>query len=190
MRSQNNITVAEVKGSFMLRCFCILGSKVDFQSACGAECRGNILLMLALAEQMQTCLCDTFEAKPPPFQPTTISPPILLLFRSLFLSVLPVQHFLLSASRRQPCSVLASSRRGNVIGMVERGQPRECVVDTYANRPPVPPRSNYRGARHAGVAQTMLFLLVSLALCGMVIEAYFILRLYKNTPVSICKAAA
>lgn len=74
--------------------------------------------------------------------------------------------------------------------MGERGQRRDCVVDTYANRPPVPPRPNRGGPRHAGVAQTMLFLLVSLALCGMVIEAYFILRLYKNTSVSICKAAA
>ncbi|XP_030591107.1 tumor necrosis factor ligand superfamily member 14 [Archocentrus centrarchus] len=55
--------------------------------------------------------------------------------------------------------------------------PSVCVVDTHATRPPVPPRLNQM-QRKSGVAQILLFMLVSLALCGMVIEACFIYGLY------------
>ncbi|KAM3864426.1 tumor necrosis factor ligand superfamily member 14 [Diretmus argenteus] len=56
--------------------------------------------------------------------------------------------------------------------------PSVFVVDSHASYPPpVPPRPS-RKRRGAGVAQTLLFLLVSLALCGMAIESYFIYRLY------------
>ncbi|XP_071376368.1 tumor necrosis factor ligand superfamily member 6-like [Centroberyx affinis] len=41
----------------------------------------------------------------------------------------------------------------------------------------------------AGVAQTLLFLLVSLALCGMAIEAYFIYRLYNPEPADSASSA-
>ncbi|XP_073350742.1 tumor necrosis factor ligand superfamily member 14 [Pagrus major] len=62
--------------------------------------------------------------------------------------------------------------------MAEGGYPSVYVVDSFANRPPVPPRLSQR-RRRAGVAQTLLFLLVSLALGGMAIEACFIYRLYR-----------
>lgn len=60
--------------------------------------------------------------------------------------------------------------------MAEGGYPAVYVVDSYASRPPVPPRLN-KGQKRAGAAQTLLFLLVSIALCGMVIEACLIYRL-------------
>ncbi|KAM6914161.1 tumor necrosis factor ligand superfamily member 14 isoform 1-T2 [Lycodopsis pacificus] len=62
--------------------------------------------------------------------------------------------------------------------MSKGGYPSECVVDTHTTRPAVPPRL-IQGKRRAGVAQTLLFLLVSVALCGMAIEACFIYRLYR-----------
>uniref|UniRef100_A0A3Q0SQ38 TNF superfamily member 14 n=1 Tax=Amphilophus citrinellus TaxID=61819 RepID=A0A3Q0SQ38_AMPCI len=64
--------------------------------------------------------------------------------------------------------------------------PSVCVVDTHATRPPVPPRLNQM-QRKSGVAQILLFMLVSLALCGMVIEACFIYGLYHpvDHPVSM-----
>ncbi|KAA8585222.1 tumor necrosis factor ligand superfamily member 14 [Etheostoma spectabile] len=62
--------------------------------------------------------------------------------------------------------------------MSKDGYPSVYVVDTYATRPPLPPRLSQRRQR-AGLAQTLLILLVSVALCGMVIEACFIYRLYQ-----------
>ncbi|XP_063326777.1 tumor necrosis factor ligand superfamily member 14 [Pelmatolapia mariae] len=56
--------------------------------------------------------------------------------------------------------------------------PSVCVVDTHATRPPVPPRLN-QVRKKTGVAQILLFMLVSVALCGMVIEACFIYGLYQ-----------
>ncbi|XP_034751275.1 tumor necrosis factor ligand superfamily member 14 [Etheostoma cragini] len=62
--------------------------------------------------------------------------------------------------------------------MSKDGYPSVYVVDTNATRPPLPPRLS-QGRQRAGVAQTLLILLVSVALCGMVIEACFIYRLYQ-----------
>ncbi|TDH03010.1 hypothetical protein EPR50_G00158720 [Perca flavescens] len=62
--------------------------------------------------------------------------------------------------------------------MSKDGYPSVYVVDTHATRPPLPPRLNQVRQR-AGVAQTLLILLVSVALCGMAIEACFIYRLYQ-----------
>lgn len=69
--------------------------------------------------------------------------------------------------------------------MAEDGYPSVYVVDTYGTRPPVPQRLSQGVRRHAGVAQRLLFVLVSLALCGMAIEACFIYRLYQPVSVSI-----
>ncbi|XP_020496583.1 tumor necrosis factor ligand superfamily member 14 [Labrus bergylta] len=57
--------------------------------------------------------------------------------------------------------------------MPECGYPSPYVVDTHANRPPLPPRLS-RKRQRLGAAQTLLFMLVSLALFGMFIEAYLI----------------
>ncbi|XP_060946506.1 tumor necrosis factor ligand superfamily member 14 [Limanda limanda] len=65
--------------------------------------------------------------------------------------------------------------------MVKHENPNVYVVDSRANRPPVLPRLGQR-PRRAGAAQTLLFLLVSVALCGMTIEACFIYRLYFLEP--------
>ncbi|KAM9345598.1 tumor necrosis factor ligand superfamily member 14 [Symphorus nematophorus] len=67
--------------------------------------------------------------------------------------------------------------------MAEGGYPSVYVVDSYAKRPPLPPKPR-PGQQRAGVAQTMLFLLVSVALCGMAIEACFIYRLYQHESVA------
>ncbi|XP_035510320.1 tumor necrosis factor ligand superfamily member 14 [Morone saxatilis] len=63
--------------------------------------------------------------------------------------------------------------------MDESGYPSVYVVDSHVTRPSLPPRLSERPQR-AGVTQTLLFLLVSLALCGMVIEACFIYRLHQH----------
>lgn len=64
--------------------------------------------------------------------------------------------------------------------MDERGYPSVYVVDTHTPRPPpVPPRLGQK-RQHPGAVQTLLFLLVSLALCGMLIEAFLIYRLHKS----------
>ncbi|KAM4598264.1 tumor necrosis factor ligand superfamily member 14 [Polymixia lowei] len=66
--------------------------------------------------------------------------------------------------------------------MVESGvlYPSVFVVDTHSSGPPpVPPRLK-RAQRGAGRAQSLLFLLVSLALCGMAVEACFIYYLYHS----------
>ncbi|KAM4717013.1 tumor necrosis factor ligand superfamily member 14 [Anableps anableps] len=54
------------------------------------------------------------------------------------------------------------------------------VVDTHATRPTVPPRLG-KEKKQSGAAQSLLFLLVTLALCGMIIEACLIYRLYQST---------
>lgn len=85
-------------------------------------------------------------------------------------------------------SPLASSRSRKVSAMAERIRPPGVfTVDTYSSRPPpIPPRPVRRAPPPSGgAAQSLLFLLVALALCGMVIEAYCILQLYKNQPVSV-----
>lgn len=66
--------------------------------------------------------------------------------------------------------------------------PSVCVVDTHATRPPVPPRL-IQVRKKTGVAQILLFMLVSVALCGMVIEACFIYGLYQAEHVSITISA-
>ncbi|CAJ1075236.1 tumor necrosis factor ligand superfamily member 14 [Xyrichtys novacula] len=64
--------------------------------------------------------------------------------------------------------------------MTECGYPSVYVVDTHTTRPPpLPPRLKQKQDR-SGTVQTLLFLLVSLALCGMVIEAVLIFRLHKT----------
>ncbi|XP_008293339.1 tumor necrosis factor ligand superfamily member 14 isoform X2 [Stegastes partitus] len=67
--------------------------------------------------------------------------------------------------------------RNSPAGKAEGGCPSVFVVDSQATRPVLPPRPN-QGRRHGGACQTLLFMLVSLALCGMVIEACFIYYLY------------
>ncbi|XP_068574692.1 tumor necrosis factor ligand superfamily member 14 [Cebidichthys violaceus] len=62
--------------------------------------------------------------------------------------------------------------------MSKGGYPSVCVVDTHTTRPAVPPRLS-QGRQRVGVAQTLLFVLVSVSLCGMAIEACFIYRLYQ-----------
>ncbi|KAM6957760.1 tumor necrosis factor ligand superfamily member 14 [Aplochiton taeniatus] len=59
------------------------------------------------------------------------------------------------------------------------------VVDSHRDYPPLPPRLK-TPRQGLGVAQTLLFILVSLALCGMAIEACLIYRLYQPNSVSIC----
>ncbi|XP_071398786.1 tumor necrosis factor ligand superfamily member 14 [Centroberyx affinis] len=67
--------------------------------------------------------------------------------------------------------------------------PSVFVVDSHkAFPPPLPPRLGRMRPR-AGVAQTLLFLLVSLALCGMAIEACFIYRLYNPEPADSASSA-
>ncbi|XP_022608345.1 tumor necrosis factor ligand superfamily member 14-like [Seriola dumerili] len=62
--------------------------------------------------------------------------------------------------------------------MSKNEHPSVFVVDSHATRPPLPPRLGQKKQR-AGAAQTLLFLLVSLALCGMAIEACLIYSLYQ-----------
>uniref|UniRef100_A0A8C6PWW1 TNF superfamily member 14 n=1 Tax=Nothobranchius furzeri TaxID=105023 RepID=A0A8C6PWW1_NOTFU len=64
------------------------------------------------------------------------------------------------------------------------GCPSVFVVDTHATRPPVPPRLMREG-RWTGAPVTLLTMLVSLALCGMVIEACFIYSLYQTELVNV-----
>lgn len=65
--------------------------------------------------------------------------------------------------------------------MAEGGQgvlyPSVFVVDSHKDYPPLPPKPKAL-RRGLGVAQALLFLLVIIALCGMVIEAFFIYRLF------------
>ncbi|XP_027898307.1 tumor necrosis factor ligand superfamily member 14 isoform X2 [Xiphophorus couchianus] len=57
--------------------------------------------------------------------------------------------------------------------------PSVFVVDTHATRPAVPPRLG-KQKKQSGVAQTLLFVLVTLALLGVFFEAFFIYRLYQS----------
>uniref|UniRef100_A0A8C6TTN8 TNF family profile domain-containing protein n=1 Tax=Neogobius melanostomus TaxID=47308 RepID=A0A8C6TTN8_9GOBI len=58
--------------------------------------------------------------------------------------------------------------------------PSVFTVDSYQTAPPpLPPRAGRR--RPIGPTQVLLFLLVTVALCGMVVEAWLIYRLY-NPP--------
>ncbi|XP_035470157.2 tumor necrosis factor ligand superfamily member 14 [Scophthalmus maximus] len=61
------------------------------------------------------------------------------------------------------------------------GHPFVYVVDSHAGLPPVPPRLRPK-RRRAGAAQTLLFLLVVVALCGMALEACFLYHLYTLEP--------
>lgn len=55
--------------------------------------------------------------------------------------------------------------------------PTVFTVDSYhTTPPPLPPRPGRR--RQVGLTQVLLFLLVTVALCGMVVEAWLIYRLY------------
>ncbi|XP_037649211.1 tumor necrosis factor ligand superfamily member 14 [Sebastes umbrosus] len=65
--------------------------------------------------------------------------------------------------------------------MSKGGYPSVFMVDTHATRPPVPPRLS-QGQRRPGAAQTLLIMLVCVALCGLAIEACFIYRLYHLEP--------
>ncbi|KAJ0057883.1 hypothetical protein NL108_003023, partial [Boleophthalmus pectinirostris] len=59
--------------------------------------------------------------------------------------------------------------------------PTVFTVDSYHTAPPpLPPRPGRK--RHIGTTQVLLFLLVSVALSGMVIEAWLIYRLYHPSP--------
>lgn len=62
--------------------------------------------------------------------------------------------------------------------------PSVFVVDSPTRPPPLPPKPSYRH-RQKGI-QTLLVVLVVVALCGMTVEACFIYRLYatKDQPVS------
>ncbi|XP_014857779.1 PREDICTED: tumor necrosis factor ligand superfamily member 14-like [Poecilia mexicana] len=63
--------------------------------------------------------------------------------------------------------------------MAHDGVPSPFVVDTHATRPAVPPRLG-KQKKHGGAAQTLLFILVALALLGVFFEAVFIYRLYQS----------
>lgn len=65
--------------------------------------------------------------------------------------------------------------------------PSVFVVDSHTGYPSLPPKPK-APRRGLGAAQILLFLLVSLALCGMAIEACFIYRLYH--PDSVASASA
>lgn len=64
--------------------------------------------------------------------------------------------------------------------MAEGGVPYPSVfmVDSHAAYPPLPPKPRPPG--RGGAAQSLLFLLVGLALCGLAIEACFIYHLYSK----------
>ncbi|XP_029364573.1 tumor necrosis factor ligand superfamily member 14 [Echeneis naucrates] len=62
--------------------------------------------------------------------------------------------------------------------MTKVDHPSVFVVDSYATRPPIPPRGGQR-KRGLGPAQTLLFLLVGLAFCGIAIEACFIYHFFQ-----------
>ncbi|PWA17665.1 hypothetical protein CCH79_00008135, partial [Gambusia affinis] len=61
--------------------------------------------------------------------------------------------------------------------MAHNGVPSVFVVDTHATRPAVPPRLG-KQRKQSGAMQTLLFILVTLALLGVFFEAFFIYRLY------------
>ncbi|XP_068193354.1 tumor necrosis factor ligand superfamily member 14 isoform X2 [Antennarius striatus] len=61
--------------------------------------------------------------------------------------------------------------------MIQSGNPSVYMVDSSVSWPPGPHKLSHGRWRSMG-AQNLLFLLVSVALGGMAIEAYFIYRLY------------
>ncbi|XP_037332469.2 tumor necrosis factor ligand superfamily member 14 isoform X2 [Pungitius pungitius] len=61
-----------------------------------------------------------------------------------------------------------------MVAMSKGGFPPKCVVDTHTTRPTRPSQ----GARGPGAVQAVLFMLVSVALCGLAIEACFIYQLW------------
>lgn len=68
--------------------------------------------------------------------------------------------------------------------MAQDEHPPVFMVDTHVTRPPLPPRLGQR-KQQIGPAQTLLFMLVSVALCGIAIEACLIYSLYQKESVSI-----
>ncbi|XP_042249050.1 tumor necrosis factor ligand superfamily member 14-like [Thunnus maccoyii] len=76
--------------------------------------------------------------------------------------------------------------------MAEDGYPSVNLMDSHATCPPVPPRLS-QGQQCARVGQKALFILVSVALCGMIVEACLIHRLYQTecvTSASVSKIIA
>ncbi|XP_044187247.1 tumor necrosis factor ligand superfamily member 14-like [Thunnus albacares] len=67
--------------------------------------------------------------------------------------------------------------------MAEDGYPSVNSMDSHATCPPVPPRLS-QGQQCARVGQKALFILVSVALCGMIVEACLIHRLYQTESVT------
>lgn len=134
-------------------------------------------------------LSDYLWREPSPFEPTrsepthfaTVSP---LAVSQVYLSPRPLWsntlwQLLEDISTQNRLSVLELSTV-----MSKGGYPSVFMVDTHATRPPVPPRLS-QGRRRPGAAQTLLIMLVCVALCGLAIEACFIYRLYHLEPVSI-----
>ncbi|XP_049417829.1 tumor necrosis factor ligand superfamily member 14 [Epinephelus fuscoguttatus] len=66
--------------------------------------------------------------------------------------------------------------------------PSAYVVDTHATRPPLPPRLN-QGRQRGKAMQTVLIMLVALALSGMAIEACFIYHLYQQESAASASAS-
>ncbi|XP_042249049.1 tumor necrosis factor ligand superfamily member 14-like [Thunnus maccoyii] len=62
--------------------------------------------------------------------------------------------------------------------MAEDGYPFVNSMDSHATCPPVPPRLS-QGQRCARVGQKVLFILVSVVLCSMIVEACLIYHLYQ-----------
>ncbi|XP_047428116.1 tumor necrosis factor ligand superfamily member 14 [Mugil cephalus] len=73
--------------------------------------------------------------------------------------------------------------------MSECGKPSVYVVDSHVTRPPLPPRVDQR-LKHTSPAQILLFMLVGLALFGMLLEACFIYHLYHRDSDSTSASSA
>ncbi|XP_030645573.1 tumor necrosis factor ligand superfamily member 14 [Chanos chanos] len=73
------------------------------------------------------------------------------------------------------------SMQENLLNMAQSGiqYPNLYVVDSQAMPPPLPPKPVLRRRRSA--TQTLLYVLVILALCGLLVEGCFIYHLYRNT---------
>ncbi|XP_042248312.1 tumor necrosis factor ligand superfamily member 14-like [Thunnus maccoyii] len=72
--------------------------------------------------------------------------------------------------------------------MAKGGYTSLYVMDNHATHPPVPPRLS-QGRQHASVGQTLLFILMSVALCGMTIEACLIYHLYQTESVTLASSS-